>query len=264
MCTRTTRTKDENVTTFFRCEPVTVDRIVLVRHGESIANVAAAEAESRGEHVINAQFRDADVPLSPTGEGQAAALGRWISENRAVVDGATLFSSPYLRANQTILRALAEAGLSTPVIVDERLRDRDLGVLDLLTSAGVTARFPDEEIRRQWLGKFYYRPPGGESWADVALRIRSFLRDVDSGESVLFVATHDAVVMLFLYVCLGMSEAELLDFAGSNTVLNASVTSLVRMPGQGWQLEQFAHAEHLVAEGAAVTAHSGEKNVHPE
>ena len=35
--------------------------------------------------------------------------------------------------------------------------------------------YPDEAKRRDLLGKFYYRPPGGESWADVALRIRSVL-----------------------------------------------------------------------------------------
>jgi broad specificity phosphatase PhoE len=260
---------------------MTVTRIVLVRHGESVANVAAATAEAAGEHVIAAGFRDADVPLSPTGEEQAAALGRWIADNRDLVADARIFSSPYLRAHQTILRALAEAGLSDhPVAVDDRLRDRELGILDLLTSAGVRARFPDEEDRRRWLGKFYYRAPGGESWVDVALRLRSFLRDAAGDTSgaaasgpagaaatdeVLFIATHDAVVMLFLYVCLGMTEAELLEFARTNTVTNASVTTLVRNPGeQGWSLDTFAHAGHLVAEGAPVTHHAGEKNVQPE
>jgi broad specificity phosphatase PhoE len=270
--------------------PVSVGRIVLVRHGESIANAAAAEAEARGDEVINAGFRDADVPLSATGEEQAAALGRWISENREVVGAATIFSSPYLRAHQTILLALDDAGLDVPVAVDDRLRDRELGILDLLTSTGVAARFPGEDERRRWLGKFYYRPPGGESWVDVALRLRSFLRDTadaapstqgsfttqstsrtqstsggaDSAE-VLFIATHDAVVMLFIYVCLGMSEVDLLDFASTNTVLNASVTTLVRAPGErDWKLEQFADAAHLIAEGAEVTAHTGEKDVHPE
>ena len=39
-------------------------------------------------------------------------------------------------------------------------------------------RFPFEAQRRQWLGKFYHRPPGGESWADVALRLRFFLAEL--------------------------------------------------------------------------------------
>ena len=61
--------------------------------------------------------------------------------------------------------------------VDERLRDRELGILDALTAHGVDVRLPAEAARRRWLGKFYYRPPGGEAWTDVALRLRSFLRD---------------------------------------------------------------------------------------
>jgi broad specificity phosphatase PhoE len=44
--------------------------------------------------------------------------------------------------------------LDLPIRVDERLRDRELGVLDLLTMQGVKARFPQEAERRRWLGKF--------------------------------------------------------------------------------------------------------------
>ena len=47
------------------------------------------------------------------------------------------------------------------------------------------------------------------------------------GDTALLVA-HDAVVMLFLYLLLGLPEPELLDFAAANTVLNASVTHLVQ------------------------------------
>jgi broad specificity phosphatase PhoE len=153
------------------------------------------------------------------------------------------------------------AGLSFPVRVDERLRDRELGILDTLTSLGVENRLPTEAARRRRLGKFYYRPPGGESWADVALRLRSFLRDVDlydSGHPVI-VAAHDAVIMLFIYVCDGLTEQELLAFYEDHTVPNASVTKLIRRSGLGrWSLEKFADKTHLEREGAPVTEHPGE------
>ena len=93
--------------------------------------------------------------------------------------GAAVWSSPYLRARQTAELAVHTGGWQTPVLLDERLRDRELGILDMLTSAGVEARLPQEAERRRWLGKFYYRPPGGESWADVVLRLRSLLADLD-------------------------------------------------------------------------------------
>jgi broad specificity phosphatase PhoE len=123
---------------------------------------------------------------------------------------------------------------------------------------------PEERRRRQHLGKFYHRPPGGESWADVALRLRSFLGDASRapGERALIVA-HDAVVMLLLYLLLPMDEATLLEFASTHTVGNASVTH-VRRGGAGWELVEFAAVGHLKREGAAVTLHPGDPHVQPE
>jgi len=152
------------------------------------------------------------------------------------------------------------------VRVDERLRDKELGVLDLLTSHGVEARFPEEALRKRWLGKFYYRPPGGESWADLALRVRSLLVDLERPETPdrVLVAGHDAIVMTFIYVCLGLSERELLDFAQTHTVANASLTRLARQGDTGpWSLEAFSLDEHLVAAGAPVTMHEGDPDVQP-
>jgi len=50
---------------------------------------------------------------------------------------------------------------------------RELGIMDLLTTAGLEAKLPEEAARRRWLGNFHHRPPGGESGADLALRVRA-------------------------------------------------------------------------------------------
>jgi probable phosphoglycerate mutase len=233
----------------------------LVRHGESIGNVAATRSEIEGLEVIPLDERDADVPLSDTGREQAAALGDWLQSRRATIDA--YWASPYLRARETLELALGVSGGDATVFVDERLRDRELGILDLLTWTGVARRHPEEMARRKHLGKFYHRPPGGESWADVALRLRSFLREALEGsdESVMMVA-HDAVVMLLLYVLLPLREDELLAFARDHTVLNASVTHLVRGE-RGWELVEFSDVTHLQREDADVTAHPGSPDVEP-
>jgi broad specificity phosphatase PhoE len=235
----------------------------LVRHGESTGNVAAAEAEREGHDVIQTKFRDADVPLSPLGEQQATALGVWLAQNSTEYKPRTVWASSYRRAQQTISIAMSVAGFGFDLRVDERLRDRELGILDLLTTQGVETRLPEEAARRRWLGKFYYRPPGGESWADVALRLRSFLRDVDlydDGQCVL-VAAHDAVILLFLYVCNGLTEHELLDFSLTHTVTNASVTKLLRPSGAGlWTLDVFSTDEHLDRAGVPATEHPGNQD----
>ena len=50
-----------------------------------------------------------------------------------------------------------------------------------MTRSGIREQYPEEAQRRDLLGKFYYRPPGGESWADVALRVRSLLATGNCG-----------------------------------------------------------------------------------
>lgn len=229
--------------------------LLLVRHGESAANVAAAYAESIGAEQIDVPARDADVELSETGAEQARALGAWLAGLPAAERPQELWSSPYRRAADTGRIALAEAGLDVPVVRDERLRDRDLGITDTLTAAGVRARFPEEAARRRWLGKFYHRPPGGESWADVAMRVRAVLADLerqDRAERVL-ITCHDAVVLLFRYVCEGLDEAEILAIGRDAGVRNASVTRLERTD-DGWHLAAYNADEHLAEGGAAVTA----------
>lgn len=236
-----------------------VTRLWLIRHGESEGNVAASAAERAGAPVIELDTRDADVELSPVGREQAEALRPWVDSLGDAVD--EYWVSPYLRARQTLALALGDRHTSARTIVDERLRDRELGILDLLTTRGVQELHPEEATRRRHLGKFFHRPPGGESWADVTLRLRSFFAErLDASPASVIVVAHDAVIMLALYVLLEMSEAELLAFASENTVRNASVTELVRT-GDGWKLMAFSSVEHLATEGAEITTHSGDDDV---
>jgi broad specificity phosphatase PhoE len=248
---------------------------LLVRHAESVGNVAREESEASGADVIAIDVRDADVALSPLGRGQAAAFGHWLAELSASERPARAWCSSYRRARETAEVALAEAGLDYLLRVDERLRDRELGVLDRLTGRGVRARFPAEADRRRYLGKFYYRPPGGESWADVALRLRSFLRDItddlddpddrsDLAGRVVLIVAHDAVILLLRYILEGFDEATLLDIAGTRSVGNASITRLVRdSTTTGWQLDLDNLQQHLVEHGSVPTAHEAEHDVDP-
>lgn len=226
-----------------------VTELLLVRHGESIGNVAREEAESSGASSIAMPMRDADVPLSELGVQQARAVGRWLAEDPDRLPTA-VWTSPYLRARQTAQTALAELPSAPPLRQDERIRDRELGVLDLLTKRGVTDGFPAEAHRRSWLGKFYYRPPGGESWADVALRTRSLLATEalrhDGERLVCF--THQAVVMVFRYVLEDLTETDLLDIDRGHQVANTSVTRYHRAATGAFRLEEFNGVDHLAGD----------------
>lgn len=240
---------------------MTLTELWLVRHGESVGNVAATQAERDGLDLVPISVRDPDVQLSQVGEEQAEALGQWLQVRQR--DIGVYWVSPYLRARATLAIALGDDG-PTRVIVDERLRDRELGILDRLTRHGVARIHPEEAERRRHLGKYYHRPPGGESWADVSLRLRSFLGEIDDGAPrAALVMAHDAIVMLLIGLLLPLDEAELLRFAASRTVLNASVTHLVRGES-GWRLAEFSDVTHLRQDGAPVTAHPGSPDVEPE
>ena len=120
----------------------------------------------------------------------------------------------------------AESGVGVPAAaLDERLRDRAMGELELMTTAMIVERFPAEAARRAGAGEFRYRPPGGESFLDIAARLRTLLYDLDAshpGERVLLVA-HDAVVLMLRQLVEELSLDELAVVAGE-PVVNASVT----------------------------------------
>lgn len=232
--------------------------LVLIRHAESEGNVAAAAARMAGAEVVAVQTRDADVALSPLGVTQAQALGmplgRLLNDPLLTV----VWSSPYRRSLETAQIAVSVAGQLVPVLVDERLRDRELGVLDRLTALGVAARYPDEAAQRKRLGKFYHRPPGGESWADVALRLRSFLSDLErqaAERAVVF--SHDAPIMLIRYICEQLTEQQLLQTGRADPLGNASMTTLRKSGGQ-WQLAAYNDVSHLAQTGTPITQHPGE------
>ena len=154
------------------------DALWIVRHGQSAGNVARDEAERAAVPLIDIATRDMDTPLSPLGEQQAAALGRWFGALPASKLPTVVLSSPYVRAVETTRLLLDAADGDTralPIQRDERLREKEFGALDRLTKFGIRQKYPDLAEQRAHVGKFYFRPPGGESWCDVILRLRSVL-----------------------------------------------------------------------------------------
>ncbi len=198
----------------------------VARHGESAGNVARDRAEQENALRLELTERDMDVPLSELGERQAFALGEWIGQMDPADRPTAVVCSPYVRARQTAELLLEGAGLSVPVAVDERLREREFGALDGLTRRGIADEFPQEAERRRVLGKFYHRPPGGESWADVLQRLRTLLHEVRrdyDGERVLIVA-HQVVVLLVRYLLEHLDEQSVLAVDAAADIANCSLT----------------------------------------
>jgi probable phosphoglycerate mutase len=73
-----------------------------VRHGQSAANAAIEQARRAGHEDVELEGRDADVPISPVGRLQAAALGRWLAGLSRDAGPEVVYVSSYPRARQTL------------------------------------------------------------------------------------------------------------------------------------------------------------------
>jgi broad specificity phosphatase PhoE len=203
-----------------------------------------------------------DVPLSECGEEQASALGHWFGKMSPGERPTVVLTSPYIRARQTSEITLAAAGIDTndiTFIADERLREKEFGILDRLTKFGIEAKYPDQLAFRSAIGKFYHRPPGGESWCDVILRLRNVIDTLTREyrrERVLVVA-HSVVVLCFRYLLERMTEEQILAIDRESDVANCSVTSYIYDLSIGKNgklvLDQYNFVAPLVREGAPVT-----------
>ena len=80
---------------------MTIDRLWLVRHGQSEGNVADQHAIESGSPTINIDVRDPDVPLSELGRRQAVAIGRRLVAVPPAQRPTLVVSSPFERAYAT-------------------------------------------------------------------------------------------------------------------------------------------------------------------
>jgi broad specificity phosphatase PhoE len=233
----------------------------IVRHGESAGNVARHAAEKAQLPAVDIATRDCDVPLSTLGERQADALGAWFAALEPDRRPTVVLSSPYCRARDTANRVRAQFGAAAPpLIFDERLREREFGILDRLTKHGIAIHHPQQADLRQLLGKFYHRPPGGESWCDIILRLRSVIdsMSIEFADERVLIVCHSVVVLCFRYLFERMTEDEILDIDRNNEVANCSVTSYVNDPARGargsaMSLEQFNFVAPLEMAGERIT-----------
>jgi len=145
--------------------------IYYIRHGLTDWNV---QQRLQGRH---------DVPLNQEGREQAVRCGE-ILRDLLVRDGRTpvelgYVSSPLVRARATMEIVRATLGLKPEgCLVDARLAEIAFGEWEGLTYADVLARDKDVVARRE-SDKWGFLPPGGESYAQLTVRLRAWYESVD-------------------------------------------------------------------------------------
>lgn len=185
-------------------------RLLLVRHG-STALTEQRRYSGRG-----------DVPLSPEGEAQAKAVAERIAALLARSDGPSpvVVTSPLARCRRTA-EVIADR-IDASVLVEDGLTECDFGVWEGLTFAEVRQVWPEE--LDAWLASTQVAPPGGESFAQVAARVRPVIARLTAEYAgrVVVVVTHVTPIKLVLRDALQATDGLLhrlyLDAAGISVV----------------------------------------------
>lgn len=153
--------------------------LILVRHGRTNANASGL------------LLGRADVALDDTGRRQAGALASRIGTPARVI------SSPLRRCLDT-----AEA-FGVDVEVDDRWIELDYGELDCTPIGDVPA-----EVWERWRSDVGFRPPGGESIAELGSRVRAALDELAAspGGGDVVVVTHVSPIKAAVAWALGVGD----------------------------------------------------------
>lgn len=189
-------------------------RLILVRHGQTSANVAG---------LLDTAHPGAD--LTDVGRAQAAALP-------AALDGApidALYASSLVRTQQTAEPLAAAHGLE--VQARDGLREISAGDLEMLGDADSVERYLSTAIA--WVaGDLDARLPGGEAADDVLARFDDVVAEAaGSGAETVVMVSHGTVIRSWAAVRAGMPADE----AARSRLANTDVVVLEGHPDEGWR-----------------------------
>jgi len=176
-----------------------IEKLILVRHGETLHNVAGI---AQGWN---------DSALSPRGEEQAARLAERIAKMK--VDA--IISSPLGRALSTANVLAKACGLE--VTTFDELREMNYGGWEGRSFLDV--RRADAATYEEWIANADCPcPGGGESHNDVRMRLAAALEKINAARPV--VVTHGTAIRIAVTVLLDLPVMASRHFAQDNAALN--------------------------------------------
>ncbi len=176
-------------------------RLIFLRHGETAYN---AESRLQGQR---------DTPLNARGREQARAVGRTLrariaSEIERLEAAEAFVASPLGRARETMEIAREAMGLPPARYrLDPVLKELSFGAWEGLTWPEIEARDP-EGLRAREKDKWNFAPPGGESYAMLAERVRPWLGGLTADA---FVVSHGGVARALMTLIAGVKPAKAMD-----------------------------------------------------
>jgi broad specificity phosphatase PhoE len=144
--------------------------LYFIRHGETDFNVAQ-RLQGRSETRLNARGRAQSREI-------AGVLRDLFERDRRQPSDYTYVSSPLLRARETMELLRSDLGLDpNAYAIDDRLAEISYGEWEGFTLPQIQARDPGV-LQRRDRDKWDFRPPGGESYREVAERVAAWYATV--------------------------------------------------------------------------------------
>lgn len=152
-------------------------------------------------------------PLTVEGIKQAEKLAKFFKHFSGL-----LFSSPLGRAIQTskIIMDYNVGGLDFKK--DDRLKEISFGIIE-----GMTKLELGQELQKKLLAfekdPFGCYLPGGESYSDVSLRVRSFLQDIDKKNKNIVIIAHEDTNKLLIKELLQLGKIEAIELSHPHNII---------------------------------------------
>jgi len=214
-------------------------RILLVRHGESQANV---------DQKLHQTIPDHEIALSSRGQKQpeqaAKHITKFYKDKEGTGDSPILFTpyvkfinSPYRRTRDTadILKQKLIGKFTLSCSEDVLLCEQQFGLFDGLEDDEIEKKYPNEfhtwMLCKKYNGKFWARYPMGESPFDAAVRIHQAFGDVIRAKSDHIIVCHGTVVKLFVMMWFGYSPEW---FNKERTIGNCGIYLIEHDRDKGW------------------------------
>lgn len=203
-------------------EPMQIERVYIVRHGETDYN-----ATGRWQGAL-------DIPLNAQGRQQAALLAQWLVAQGETID--RIYTSDLTRAHETA-EIIAKVH-NLEVEKDLRLRETNVGVFQGLTNHEIDAQYAD--IRHAWNNDDHYVIPNGESRMQVHDRMMEVWQEWTNQLPLrhLMIVSHGGAIRWLLRGLFPNIDHD------SYHLPNTSLT-IVQRTETGWTLERVGTVIHL-------------------
>jgi len=190
-------------------------RLILVRHGQTDANVRGAlDSRPPGE------------PLNERGHAQAQEVGRRLADEEVTA----VYASTATRARQTAAPIAAAHGLD--VVVLDGVHELFIGEYEGRDDPAAREEF-ERVYTRLWQGELDARLPGGESGIELRVRfVPAVVKVVEGAQGAVVVVSHGAAIRLGVAALLG-------DTAETAYIRNAGLVILRPQAAGAWALAHW-------------------------